>query len=143
MARVYKKKIGPFTRGPDKLYETPASVALWQRFVRPFLESFTMLSHERLFEDGPAYFFNVDGRRIQWCKCVTQFKMPGAMWLSESEPFFTIEGTGKRDVRPGAALIVRTDGALPDRNEIEYADQIFVLTDAELAFVHEKLKVLA
>lgn len=128
-------------RGPNRLYSTPAAIALYRGFVRPFMDAFTFSDIERTrWIEGIEKFFNIDSRRIVWCRAKESFYIPGPMWATTSQPYNKIPGVGRRYVNVGAALYVRQDTERPDFNEVEFDNQVFVLTDAQLRVVEEKLE---
>lgn len=100
-------------------------------------------------EDGTNFFkkmvdafFLVETRDVHWCRAIEQFMIPGLMWESLSRPSRLIPGTGRRHVLPGHKFILRTDDTMPERNEIEYMDQVFVLSEAQLMAIREKFEAI-
>lgn len=143
-SRIQKKRSrAKRLRGPNKLYSTEAARALYALFVKPFFNAFTLRPDQDYWREGLEHFFSIHTRKIVWYRAEQSFYMPGSMWASLSHPYVTVQGTGSRYVAQGKGLWVRTDEAMPDRNEVEFEDQVFVLTNAELQVIKEKLKAVA
>lgn len=141
MAKIPKP--GQRVRRHRRIGQTTSSKALYQWFVKPFLKEYTLPADASHWKEGLLAFFNVDRRPIVWARAKEAFKMPGQMWSSQSQPYKLVEGTGDRVVYRGAPLIVRRDLTAPDRNEIEFREQVFVLTEAQYNVIREKLEVIA
>ena len=130
-------------RGPNRLYETEAGKLIYKMFVRKFIDHFTLNEAQTIFSHGVPSFFGVAQRSIVWYRSKERFTLPGSMWSRPESPYHLVDGTGRRLVIEGQALIIRTDERTPDRNEVELDEQVFVLTEAQLNFVLEKLEVIA
>ncbi len=133
-------KPGQRKRAHRRLGATVAGRGIYKLFVKPFLDAYNLKEHQTSFKEGIEAFFNVEQRPIMWCKALEAFKIPGEMWASPSEPYKKIVGTGDRLVHRGGVVVVRQDLTVKDKNEIEFKDQVFVLTDAQFAVIKEKLK---
>lgn len=127
-------------RSPNKLKPTDALQSFYHNFLKPFLGEFKLHEGQKQFEEGVEAFFNVEARPILWCRATSAFRMPGKMWRTPSEPYTLVEGVGRRQVTVGSAVVVRLDAAMPARVDVEFDDQVFVLTHAELAVIQTKLK---
>jgi hypothetical protein len=143
MPRKYKKKLVRKRRAPNKIKETNAGNTLYRFFIRPFLDRFSLLEEQLEFKEGMEAFFGYPGRRLAWCKAKEGFTLPGLMWADPSIPHKLIPGTGRRYVPKGAGVIVRLEEGRKDYNEIEFDEQVFVLTDAHLAIVNPYLEIVA
>ncbi len=128
---------------PSKVGSTPALKDLYISFLKPFLSQYYIHEEQTLMAEGVEGFFSVKSRPISWCKAKRSFTMPGYMWRSPSRPFDFIEGVGRRYVKPGSSVVIRSDANLPDKHDVEFDEQVFVLSDAELSVVKEYLEVLA
>ena len=129
-------------RAHRRLGATVAGRGIYKLFVKPFLNQYTLHHGQNSFKEGLEAFFNVNSRPIIWCRAQEAFKMPGEMWASSSQPYKKVIGTGDRLVHRGSVVVVRRDLTVKDKNEIEYKDQVFVLTDAQYEVIKEKLKPL-
>jgi hypothetical protein len=127
-------------RAHRRIRGTVASRGIFKLFVKPFLKHFALPEEHSAWKQGIEAFFNVNERPIMWCKATETFKLPGEMWVNQSQPTKRIAGTGNRIVTRGAPLVVRLDLTVSNKNEIEFREQVFVLTDAEYNAIKDKLK---
>lgn len=127
-------------RAPNKLPGTSALIHLYQKIVRPFLNRYTLHEEQRELKEGIEGFFGLPQRRVVWCEVIEPFTMPGVMWITPSHPLKLIGGTGRRYAKRGDDFVLRLDEHRPDHNEIEFDEQVFVLTDAELDAISHKYK---
>jgi hypothetical protein len=129
-------------RAPNKIGATVALKQLYDKFFKPFMRHFDPKNDWDVLTEGAEAFFGLPYRRIAWCKATEAFKLPGGVWASQSEPHKVYQGAGRRHVRKGDSLVIRRDMKLK-KNEVEFDEQVFVLTDAELAFIEEKIAIIA
>ena len=130
-------------RAPNKLKSTESIQELFDGYLKPFLDHYTLHHEQRRMKEGAEAFFSVASRPVTWCKSREAFKMPGTMWVDTSHPTALIDGVGRRYVKPESELIVRLDEQRPDHNEIEFDEQVFVLTDAEFFTIRDHLRIRA
>lgn len=126
-------------RKSPRLEATPALKDIYNFFVKPFERAYCSQWHENTFSETVEAFFNTQSRNLSFCKASMSFTMPGGMWRAENRPYELIRGTGRRHIKTGDALVVRTDEATPNRCELEFDEQIFVLTKAEFDVIKTKL----
>lgn len=114
---------------------------IYELFVRPFIKQY--VTHDSLENVAIDAFFNSTDRKVYFCKAKEPFRISGPSWASESEPFRLVPGAGRRHVEKGQPLVLRLDRRTPDRSELEFDGQVFVLSKAELALIQEKIEVVA
>ncbi len=144
MAELRERKARPGRtryRAPDKIRKTSAFDQLYKFIVKPFLTLALYKPEERLLKEGLEVFFGTARCRVVFCKALVRFKLPGDSWVSEGNPRVVV-GIHPRDVRKGDLLTVRLDGYKFGRNEVEHKGNVFVLTDAQLGYLQEKIKVV-
>lgn len=130
-------------RGPNRLKETEAFKLFYSGVLQPFFRRYTLNDEQSYLRDGVEAFFNTQTRSTLWCAAVESFTLPGLMWSDPSHPFHLVQGVGRRYVKKGDGFVLRQDSELPDRNEIEFEEQVFVLTEAELNAIKSKFKTVA
>ncbi len=128
---------------PNKVKSTAAIRFLWQHFVKVFLSMYTMPPDEKSHEGGVEAFFGLPDRRVAFCRAAESFTIPGPMWESLDQPYILIPGVGKRAVPKNAGFVLRVDKAMPNRSELEFEDQVFVLSRAQLSAIKDKIRVIA
>lgn len=131
------------TRKPRIIGTTPASDMLYRLFIRPFTEQYTVAAADSRIKTALHAFFGIHYRSIFWCRALADFTIPGKKWESESRPYKHISGEGNRKVRRGNAIIVREDIRTPDVYEIEFRDQMFVLTKSQFKSIEDYIKKIA
>ena len=129
-------------RSPNKVKPTEETRAFFRYFLRPFVEALTYSTNEQESIQGYERFFHFDSRRVHYAKAERSFTMPGALWADEGQPFTRVLGTGRRRVERGDLLLVRVDATTPDRCEVEFDNQVFVLTEPQYDVVAEHLLLL-
>lgn len=134
-----KSKLPRKPRAPNKIRHTDSLVLLYQKIVRPFLDMVYLHPEQRELKEGVETFFSVTSRPITWAHATESFTLPGPMWRDQSHPFNLLPGTGRRYVKAGDGVCVRQD-ANKNTVEIEFEEQVFVLTEAQFAVIKEKLK---
>lgn len=88
--------------------------------------------------------FRPHARDIVRFVCKSQFRMPGLLHLAAN---VKVQGVGKRRVKQGRILYVRTDAASPNVIEVEvgaghgFPDQMFSLTQEEWNSIAPHLRV--
>lgn len=118
--------------------------AIFDLFIKPILKQFHYKDEEMEMREGINWFFNSNSRSLYFCKAKESFSMPGRMWKSLSHPGILVPGTSwGRYVEKGARLVTREDDTMPDRNEIEFNGNMFVLTKAEWNVIEPKLERIA
>ncbi len=127
----------------NKVGSTIAIRKIWRFFVRRFLAEYTLPPDEKSHEGGVEAFFNLPNRRVAFCRASEAFTIPGPKWASDEQPYLLIPGVGKRAVPKGAGFVLRVDKAMPERNEIEFEDQVFVMSLAQLMAIKDRIKVIA
>lgn len=143
-SQIERKKKDRKKRAPNKIKDTPALTALYDYFVKPFLRDYHLHLEQFETQEGYEAFFSVNERATLWCICHTSFTMPGDSWLDTSHPYNVVKGVpGRRYVKPGDGVVVRLDKRLPDRNEVEFDEQVFVLTRAQLAHINQYMRIKA
>jgi hypothetical protein len=142
--RKYVKSGAPRKpRTPNRFKYEAAIKRIFDLFVCKFLQQVTLQEEESRVKQGIRAFFAADVRIVSFCKATEAFKMPGRTWRSLEEPNVHVAGVGRRHVPKGAALTVRLDERMPDRCEVEWDAQVFVMSQAEWLMVKEKLKPIA
>lgn len=107
-------------------------IALW--FIKPIVRYVNIEEVDNVLEKATGIFFNVDTRTVYFARALHKFRMPGRLEGHSSKI--------NREVSTGAPLIVRIDETRPDRNEIVYRDQLFVLSQTQYSLIQERLEVV-
>ncbi len=130
-------------RSPNKIKPSRATHGFWKFFLKPFTEAYNYSVNHSSEVEGYEAFFNVNKRRVTYCKARVAFKMPGRLWRTQSTPFVCIEGTGRRYVKRDEAFVLRIDVERPEQVEIEFDEQVFVLTPAQYDAISEYVRLIA
>lgn len=127
----------------NKVGVTDSGNKIYQWFIKPFLKGFTLTEDELEGEKGIEAFFDIENRKVVFCKATRSFTIPGPMWASPSQPYKLVPGVGRRYVTKGQGFVLRMDRATPDRSEVEFEEQVFVLSRAQLAAIQDFIKVVS
>lgn len=129
---------------PRAVESSPEGERIYDLFIKPFLREYTLEEGETPAIEGMERFFGVPDRRVYFVKSKGAFLLPGRVWATKSAPYKIIPGSRViREMPRGAPGILRVDKRMPERSELEYGEYIFVLTQAELQFILEKLELVA
>lgn len=107
---------------------------------RQLTNSGVITDAQSFFKTAVESFFLVDERDVRICRAKLPFNIPGPRWESLSNPSRLIPGDGVRHVPVGATFVLRTDIDMPERSELEFKDQVFVLSGAQLNALREKFE---
>lgn len=139
MPRKFTRKRNS-TRPRRTLYSNSAKV-IYTRFIKPLVNSMALGYDDNIFVESIARFFVVKTRTVLFCKAKEGFSVPGKSW---SEHPNVIEwGALTRQVKKGSALVVRYDELMPNRAELEYGNEIFIMPIVTLkSLVELKMEVV-
>lgn len=134
------------TRGPKPRYGTSIR-QFYRLFIEPFTKAYSFSEDQHEEEDIPRLgveaFFGVEFRSVLWARARSKFEMPGAVWDSLDKPHIIYAAGGRRNVNKGDELIVREDIRTPDRTDIEFDGQVFMLTAAQYQVIKPKIERIA
>lgn len=125
------------------LEETPDGILFFKLFLKPFLSELTLGDEQTNAVEGIEAFFSATTRKVMYVKASESFTIPGPMWASLEQPTRLVPGTGRRYMAKGQYGVLRMDKTMPERSEIEFEEQVFVLTRAHLSYILEKLTVVS
>jgi hypothetical protein len=130
-------------RSPNKIKPTEVTATFWRYFLKPFAEAYNYAQGQEERVEGYAAFFGASHVRVAYGRARQPFKMPGTQWAETSGPKRFIDGTGRRHVKVGDVFVLRFDAKYPDRCEIEFDEQVFVLNEAQYDAIAEYIKLEA
>jgi hypothetical protein len=142
-ARIKTRIVGVFGANPyiQKIYE-------W--FIRPLAmtvehSNYSGEEEEIKLPERIRVVFGTGMREVFFCRANCAFRLPGGVWRNLSTPSDIVYGDvmTRRLVRKGDPLVYRRDSRTPERCEVEFSEQVFVMTEAEFNVVREKLEILA
>lgn len=125
-------------RRPSTVPYTDAIKTIKNWFIEPFIRGLEMDRYSMDWETGVRHFFSSETREIGIYRAMEPLQMPGKR--QTEVPAFYVVGEGRRQVKIGQTLLARIDEQMPDRVDVEYDEQVFLLSAAEWQFVSEKLK---
>ncbi len=142
------KKLNTKARRGEKpavrtLGKTEPMEMFYKFYLKPFIKSLTFTEEQSPIRVGLELFFGINERSIQWCKVIDGFHMPGETWASSSAPFTRYNPSSGRYVAKGKYVLIRRDTREPLKAEVEFNNNVYVLTAAQLELVLEKVKVVA
>lgn len=115
----------------------------YRHYLKPFIKSLTFTEEQSPVHVGLELFFGINERSIQWCRVMDGFHMPGYTWASASAPFSRYNPSSGRYVAKGKYVLIRRDVREPLKAEVEFNNNVYVLTPAQLELVLEKVRVIA
>ncbi len=129
------------SRAPYK--ETEEGLRIHELFLKPFCREHTLEEGQTNAVEGIEAFFNVHTRRVYYVRANKSFTIPGGMWASLEQPTRIVPGVGRRYMAAAQTGVLRVDKTMPDRSELEFEDQVFVLTSAHLYHILPLLDLVA
>lgn len=113
---------------------------IFEKFIKPVLSRVDLEENESNFRGAIEAFFQVQTRDVFFARAKLNFKLPGFLVSELDRKDKLIPGAGRRSVKRGNILLVRTDKHMPDRIDIEFDDQNFQLNSPEYSVIKDHLK---
>jgi hypothetical protein len=114
--------------------------SIYRKFIEPLIPHINVGDNESSIRKAIHTFFQPDTRRVYFGKAKAKFRIPGKKW--GFGPMELVPGVGRRHTAVGDPMIVRLDETMPLRVEIEYKEQIFVMTRPEYDSIEEHIEVI-
>lgn len=125
---------------PRRTIYTDAIKTIYQKFIKPFIQSYTVTDEQSL-EYALGAFFNASVRTCYVARATKDFKLPGKCW--GEVPDQLVYGIGDRLVIKGDYLWVRTDESYPERYaEIEFKDNVYVMFRPQFNMLQPHLEIV-
>ena len=112
-------------------------------FLKPFMRNYVFTDGQNHFSEGIKAFFGAHYRSVYWCRATQPFELPGWIWRTPDDPSIRYPAGGNRRVTKGNQLVIREDLRTPNRIDIEFKNQVFMLKKSQWDVIQEKIQRIA